>query len=128
MATWYAAHTIVYAQFNDGIQDTYPTYENVILIEAESVEAARLEAERIARAETNASDVTVDGRPARLTFAGIRKLVECQDTTIAETERKNEPFRPLHGTELTYSYLVVASAEDFHKLVHGEPALVWYES
>jgi hypothetical protein len=127
MTTWYAAHTIIYAKFNDGLQDNYPTYENVVLIEAESVEMARIEADRIARAETNASDVTVDGRQAQLTFAGIRKLVECQDTTIAETERKNEPFRPLHGTELTYSRLMLESAEDLHKLVQGEPVQVWYE-
>ncbi len=128
MATWYAAHTIEYARFIDGVQDTYSVYENVILIEAESVEAALREAKRIAQSEADTSEVTVNGRSAQLTFAGIRKLIECQDTVTADFERENKPSQPMHGTELTYSRFTVENAEEFQKLVQGEPALVWYES
>ena len=100
MSTWYAAHTLEYARFLDGVQETYSVYENVILIKADTLDDAHQEAERFARAEAEASDVIIDGRIARPTYAGIRKLVKCQDMVAADFERVNEPFHPMHGTEL----------------------------
>jgi len=46
---WYAAHIIQYARFKDGRQDTYPCYENIVLLEAASISAAQEEAVRIGR-------------------------------------------------------------------------------
>lgn len=125
---WYAAHTLEYARFDDGNQDRYVIYENILLIKAASIDDARVEAERIARAESNTSPVTVDGRSAQIVFAGIRKFVECQDTVTADFERANEPFHPMHGTEVSYSRLIVENGEEFQKLLAGEPALVWYDT
>ena len=46
MSTWYAAHTLEYARFLDGVQETYSVYENVILIKADTLDDAHQEAER----------------------------------------------------------------------------------
>ncbi len=46
---WYAAHIIQYARFKDGRQDTYPCYENIVLLDAASISSAQEEAARIGR-------------------------------------------------------------------------------
>jgi Domain of unknown function (DUF4288) len=37
---WFSAHIIIYTKFKDGIQDVFPVYENIVLIEADSSETA----------------------------------------------------------------------------------------
>lgn len=125
MTTWYAAHIIEYARFLDGVQDSYSLYENIVLIEAETLEEARNEAARIGQAETGGS-VSVNGRDAEMVFAGIRKLIACADTVTAEREREHIPFRPAHGTEVSYSFLEIGSTEEFKRFVDGESVQVWY--
>ena len=49
MKKWYAAHLIEYAKFRDGVQDYYPFYENVVLIEADSPEEAWDKAEQFGK-------------------------------------------------------------------------------
>ena len=33
---WYVAHVIMYVKFKDGVQDSYPIWENLYLIKASS--------------------------------------------------------------------------------------------
>jgi hypothetical protein len=49
---WFAASAIMYVRFKSGAQDSYPIWENVLLVEAESaVQAHRLAMEFAMRDE-----------------------------------------------------------------------------
>jgi Domain of unknown function (DUF4288) len=116
---WYAANAIMYIKFDDGNQDKYPVFENIILIEANSDKEAVEKAKTIAKEEEIQSnkDFTWEKRPASLVFAGIRKLISFNNPEEA----------PSHGTEITYSQLEVKTKEDLLKLARGEPVMVMYE-
>ena len=43
--TWYAAHVIMYVRFTEGLQDRYPVWENVFIVESANEETARTRAE-----------------------------------------------------------------------------------
>lgn len=45
--SWYAAHIIQYWKFLDGVQDSYPLYENIVLIQAEVADEAWEKANQI---------------------------------------------------------------------------------
>lgn len=102
---WYAAHAIMYVKFADGNQDKYPIWENIILIEANSDEEALEKAQKRAKEDQSESedDFTWEERPASLIFAGIRKLISCN----------NPEEKSCHGTEITYSQMEVDSEEAF---------------
>lgn len=127
--TWYAAHIVTYIKFLDGKQDTYPIWENVVLIEANSDDIAFREAERIGKEayEAPVVDVLSEGRPATWIFAGIRKIIECQDTPVKPLDPAGIDARLGHATEATYSKMRVDSEEALTKLVQGEPVTVLYE-
>ena len=116
---WYAAHIIMLVQFKDLVQDTFPLWENIVLIEAESSEEADDKARRLGKDAEGDSAGTFcwDDRPATWVFAGIRKLIECQDSEIA----------PRDGVEISYSQLVVQDKASVNKLVQGVPVTVLYE-
>lgn len=127
--TWYAAHIVTYIQFLDGSQDSYPIWENVVLIEAESDERVSEEAERIGKQvyEMPEDEMFSEGRPAMWIFAGVRKIIECRDTSVKTIERSDIDPRPGYGTEATYSKMRVDSKEALEQLVQGEPVTVVYE-
>lgn len=103
--TWYAAHLVEYFKLRDEVQETYLAFENIVLIEADSVEQGFQEAERMGRENIVEDDtLTVNDKPAICVFGGVRKLVECEDTTQDSTKR------PKHGTEVTYSKFEVTEA------------------
>lgn len=116
---WYAAHLIEYVRFRDGVQDYYPFYENVVYIEATSPEEAWVKAEQFGKEnESDDTSLTWNDRPAQMVFAGVRKI--------------NSPFEGpdsiiKHGTELTYSLMVIDKEEDFRNFLSNEPADVHYE-
>jgi hypothetical protein len=137
--TWYAAHIISYVKFKDGVQDKFPLWENVVLIEADSEDVAFIEAEHIGKSEYDDSedpdengDMTWDGRPAFWVYAGVRKLTVCHTTSsIAAEDGIDESvpgFTPGHGTEVSYSAMEVSTEQELEKLVNGEPVTVLYES
>jgi len=117
---WFAAHVIMYFKFKDGNQDTYPVLENVFLVEAPSAEEGAEKAAQYGRADEGDSrgSLTWGDRPATLTYAGIRKLVQvgCSDDD-----------KPTDGVEVTYSEMNVKDAQTFAKLVEGKPVVVRYE-
>jgi hypothetical protein len=105
-------------RFKSGQQDTFPVWEDVVLIASDSIDEAFAIAEREGkRREKGGSDTMVwEGQPARFEFAGIRKLIKCE-----EVER-----RPVSGTEITYSEFVLSSLEDVRKFCRGESVSVIY--
>jgi hypothetical protein len=114
---WYVAHAIMWVRFNDGHQDKYPVWENLLLFEAPSDNVAHQKAQQRAREDEGDSKGTLrwEGRPATWCYAGIRKLVRCQDDI------------PQSGTELTYSRYEVATEEALARLANGRPVAVLYE-
>lgn len=129
--TWYAAHIVQYWKFLDGNQDSYPLYENIVLIEANDTDAAWEKAKQIGDNVYNdnegSSTATYNDRPAALVFAGIRKLVECENMSSEGLDRADAGFRPTHGTEITYSEMEVDSRDALDKLLKGEQVSVMYQ-
>lgn len=121
MTTHYAAHIIMAIKYRDPPQDDIPCYENVVLIEAGSDDEAWDKAEQLGREDAAREDPSLrwDDRPARLEFAGVRKVIACQPRGLAE--------RIESGAELTYSQMSVRSEADLRKLVDGEPVEVVYD-
>jgi hypothetical protein len=113
--SWYAAHLILFFRLKRRPQKRFLVWENIVLIHAESEEEAFAKAEERGREDAGADDsLRVNDEPAELVFAGVRKLVLCQD----------EDRRPTDGTEVSYTEMEVRSEEAIHKLVAGEPVSV----
>jgi Domain of unknown function (DUF4288) len=118
---WYIAHLVEYAKFHDGVQDYYPFYENVGLIQADSPEEAWTKAEQFGREnEFDDTSLTWNDRPAQMVFAGVRKVI-----TPSMNEESDRGLK--HGTELTYSLMVIDRDEGFHNFLNNQPADVRYE-
>jgi hypothetical protein len=118
---WYAAHLITVFRYRNRRQRKFHVWENIALIEAASVDEAWEKAESLGREDTGHDDpsTTIDGIPARLEFAGVRKVIECSVDGQGE--------RPGHGTEIAYNKFNVASRADLERLVKGDPVPVEYQ-
>jgi hypothetical protein len=83
-----------------------------VLIQADSEAEAFAKAEDRGRDEAGDDEGTFrwDSAPARWVFAGVRKLVRCED------DRK----RPGDGTEITYNELEFGSPGDVETFANGE--------
>ena len=101
----------MYFAFKDGRHDTYTVWENVILVEAGTEEAARVKAEVYGREAEGDEEGTLRWRhrPASCIFAGVRKLVRCD----------SDPEPPREGTEVTYSEIVVDTLDEVRDLAAG---------
>ena len=100
-------------------QDSFTVWENVFLVEAPSTDEAFEKAARLGRAdEGNSGGLTVDDRPATLTYAGIRKLVRVG---------YGADDKPEDGQEVTYSVFTVRDAKASARLVKGDSVAVRYE-
>jgi hypothetical protein len=111
--TWFAAHVITYFAFKDGRHETYRVWENVILVQADTEEAARAKAEVYGRESEGDDEGTLRWaqRPATSVFAGVRKVIRCD----SDTEQ------PGDGTEITYSEIVVDTLDAVRDLAAGRP-------
>ena len=120
---WYSVHAIYYFEDkeNPEQQNEFVIWENIFLIHADSAEDAGRKGESRAQQDTLGSEdpITLNAKFVDFRFAGIRKIVECQDLDI-------QSGLPVDGTELSYSEFVIESKEEFEKLVDGEPAEVIY--
>jgi hypothetical protein len=113
--SWFAAHLILYVERKDHDQDCFPLWENIVLIEADSEEEAFAKAEQRGREDEDADDsLRLGGKPARLVFAGVRKLTECQDADK----------RPGDGTEVSYIEMEVGSKKAIEKLLGNKPVSI----
>ncbi|HYO53670.1 DUF4288 domain-containing protein [Archangium sp.] len=127
---WYAASVIEYVELIDEPQEEYSVWENVYLFHADDADAAQALAEKHGHeSSAGASEgMTFNGKPARLVFGGVRKLISCAPNPF--------PFKPgaspevetiENGVEATYSSFLVSSKADLDALVRGEPVRVLYE-
>ncbi|MEP7286936.1 MAG: DUF4288 domain-containing protein [Chloroflexota bacterium] len=122
--SWYAAHLIEYFKLREGVQDSYPVWENVVLIQADNVHEAFKLARQIGEEQYNSPDdsLRLDDKPALKVFSGVRKIVECE---IDDPEDLQSP--PISGTEITYTKMEVATEEDIQKLMQGYAVTVTLE-
>jgi hypothetical protein len=118
MTRWYAAHVIMAVELKDTVQESFPVWENIILIEAASEEEAFEKAERYGRNEEgdDGGSFRWGKKPARWVFAGVRKLTECLSMTD----------RPGDETELTYNELELDSMQAVKALAAGKRVRVSY--
>lgn len=71
---WYLSREIIYFEFADQAdQDEYQVWENLILINAQSPEAAYQKA--LKHGFDGEGEVTIDGRKGRSKFKGLKTLV-----------------------------------------------------
>ncbi len=125
---WYAARLILYTRFEDGVQDCYPVWENVVMIEAASSDEAFEKADRKGAAEAEdsvGSQYTYDGRPATWVFAGIRKLNECIE--YFDPEERAAGGCEENGTEVTYSSFLVDNEDSLRRLVADKSVTLIYK-
>src|SRR5947208_2130786 len=107
---WFAAHVVMLFKPQSGTQELHYFHENVILIEATSVDEAFERAQAIGReAEMDSSGTEVCGTPTRYVFAGLRKIVECQGPTRYDGSELTT------GTEVTYTTMKLYSAAEFER-------------
>jgi hypothetical protein len=109
---WYAAHIIMFFKYRQGRQRSFPVWENIVLVRARSADEAFAKAEQLGRDDEACEDesLTWAGHPAKIVFAGVRKLVECVDPDQ----------RPGNGTEVTYNEMHLPSEKAVYQLATGD--------
>ena len=110
--SWFAAHIVMAVHFKNRRQKTWPVWENIVLLQAQTDEQAFLEAEQHGRSEEGDDGGTMswDGHPARWVFVGVRKVTNCIDGSK----------RPAHQTEITFSEFEFDSPQALERYVAGE--------
>ncbi len=114
--SWFAAHIVMVVHKKNQRQKRFPAWENIVLIEADSLDVAFAKAEQIGRREEGDDDGTFrwGEQLARWQFAGVRKVTRC----VIERER------PGDGDEISFSELELDSASAVKQFVAGEPTNV----
>lgn len=121
--TWYVASIIMSVKTKQAEQREIPVYENFVLIEGRSQEEALQKAIRIGKKdEEYNSDMTLDNQPAKMSFEGIRKLINISNPEPLDLDND----RPDTGTELSYSQYLVRSKNQLKKLVDGKQVTIRY--
>jgi hypothetical protein len=125
---WFAGHVVLYFDEGPRHQETFVVWENVYLILARTPREAAKKAEKLGRAECIEQALTVEGRPARLVFGGVRKVISCAADPMAN-DGVLTPDVPLlySGVEATFSQFVVRSKKDLRSLIAGRPTNIAYE-
>ena len=113
MSLWYAAHLIMYVRRKLKPLGKVPVWENIILVKAESEEAAFAKAEERGKQDAGDDDGEFlwGGEPAELVFPGVRKLTLCEDPQK----------RPGEGTEVSYLEMELPSEQSIWNWLDGKP-------
>ena len=110
---WYAANLIMYLEFQDGIQDTHPVWEEIYLIQADCSDSAFTEADRIGtfNQSSDTGSHTYDERPVRWKYMGVRRMSECIDF---------EDGPPKSGKEITYIYYYLENKDAIDRMLNKQ--------
>lgn len=125
---WYSAHAIFVFEVVTGRQNTFTVIENILLVRANSPAAALKRALAVARrSQPNNPSLTVDGRPARQSFQGIRKIVECAADANDSISKDGLVSILRVGTEATYLKYRVVGRSSLKRLLSGKETSVVVE-
>ena len=126
---WNAVHVLLYFKRKGGGQRTFLVWENIYLVKAANAGAACKRAEALGRAECRGgSDVRVNGRPARLAYGGIRKVIRCAPDPMAPGRSGKPEVERMHdGVEATFSQYLVRGTDRLKALIGGARTAVSYE-
>ncbi|MCL2872764.1 MAG: DUF4288 domain-containing protein [Betaproteobacteria bacterium] len=120
---WYVASVIMSIKKKEGKQKNLPVYENFVLVEGDDSDQALEKTIAIARNEASANgNMWLDGKPARMVFEGIRKLI----TISNPVDRDLDSSPPATGTELTYSQYLIKTKTQLKHLVSGKAVNIKY--
>lgn len=121
--TWYTASIIMSIRTIEPTQTEIPVYENFVLIEGKTPEEALRKAVEIGENEEKYNDdMTINDKPAKMVYEGIRKLINVSNPDQLDLDND----RPISGTELTYSQYVLENEEQLDDLINGRELLVKY--
>lgn len=120
---WYSAHVIMHLKPNGQRTGKRLVWENIILVQGDSPEIALEKAKKagVEDQEYCSEGLTVDGKPAKMVFLGVRKLIECR--TVGDVEDK-----PADGSEVSFSEFLVEGDDDLRKLARGDAVKVIYRN
>lgn len=115
--TWYAASIVIALPTSDDPDMPIGFYENVMLIEAPDAQAAAAEAHRLGALEAPVhDDFTIDGRPVKPFYAGLRKLM----TISNPPDREQDSVPPVSGSEISFSFLQARNRADLDRYLREE--------
>ncbi len=122
--TWYAAHVITSFRQKNTKRKWINLWETIYLVNGKTPSQARKKAEKIGKDEAKAGSahLTIDGKPGKMVFEGIRKLMEVMNSYPMEMSEE----RPNDGTDLTHLELGVRDEKELKKLVSGKQVSVEY--
>lgn len=122
---WFTAHILMYFELKtpdpgQGDQSEFVVWENVVILSGNSLDEVFEKARKRGQADerNGGDDLTWEGRPVRMVFGGLRKIVEC-DSEIEGALSE--------GDELTYSEMKVQGSENLRRLISGEKVQVLLE-
>jgi len=115
---WYAAHLVETIKLKRGKQDIFPVCESIVLINANSVKEAFEKASRYGEEYSRAQDssqLTLNDRPAKSEFVGVRAITELFDNPIEVKVRGKVP----DIIEITWIDYEIESMEKIQEMVKG---------
>jgi hypothetical protein len=119
---WYAAHILMAVKRMSSRQRMFPIFENIVIFHAATPDDVRMLAKEHAHREYEGdASLTLNGHRARMVFVGVRKVVECQESTeraLKYPKKRGHP--PSDGTEVTYSAFSVVGKAALLALATGQ--------
>lgn len=118
---WFAAHAVYCFEQLRGRQRTFTVMENVLMVRGRSAKEALAAATPVARREElNDPTLTIDDRPGRLRFLGIRKVVSCAAQAGDASSRDGRVRVMRAGVEATFLTYRVAGRAALKRLLQGK--------
>jgi hypothetical protein len=115
---YFCAHIILWMKDKDGVQKEYPFWENIYIVKARNISEAKKKAERCGIEEAEPDDgLEVNGKPAKWTYGGVKKITNIIDNSIFECEM-HEILKDV--AEVTWGEFSVPNKATLDKLISGE--------
>jgi hypothetical protein len=116
---WYAAHTLIAFQRDDGVGQV-SVFENIYIVCADSSDSALVKAKLISDSETNNNEgIDINGSPAKCIYGGVRKIV-----TVSNESPPQYAARPDDGSEISYIEYEVKNPDDLKNIISGRPVVI----
>lgn len=123
-SVWYAAHVITSFRTNNTKRKWINVWETIYLVSGKTAAQAKMKAEKLGKSEAKFGSVslTINGKPGKMVFEGIRKLMKVMNP---DDMRLSED-RPNDGTDITHSEFGVRDQKELKKLARGKQVSVEY--